>query len=398
MLNKEMLMNKGKDGWNIPVTLKAPTSEYCYLTDNDTYTIYVSSTTTWETFIKKMGIYCPGIISSSYSYYFDDATDNTVTTPTYILDLSPFIQDASTRQTWFILIYTPELSHRGFGRAATSTLHSMPIIYPPYYSETISLYSVDPVSKYLHLDNYPWQIFYLVDDDTGRWNLNQINDTDLIINYDSYYLFVCCFLNHTPITLANGTTKPVQDITYEDKLLVWDFDKGTYAEAYPLWVSKEMHSDYYYKLTFSNGTVLKVTGSGGKAHRVFNQENGEFTHGSSFQEGQHTFTDKGDKPYLISCERVEEPCTYYNIITDYHMNLFADSILTSCGYNNMYPIKDMKFVKDDREIIPQEKYEIIEDKFYNGLRLGEQDLSKRDVLKAQKYVARLRLNDSREDA
>lgn len=53
MLNKEMLMNKGKDGWNIPVTIMAPTSEFYYLTDNDPYTIYVSSTTTWETFIKK---------------------------------------------------------------------------------------------------------------------------------------------------------------------------------------------------------------------------------------------------------------------------------------------------------------------------------------------------------
>lgn len=397
MLNKEMLMNKGKDVWNIPVTIHVPTSEVYSTTQQNPCTIYVSSTTTWETFIKKMGTYCPGIISKEYSYYFDDATDNTVTTPTYILDLSSDIQATGTSKPWFIIIYTPELSHLGFGYDITSTLHTMPINYPPYYSETISLYSVDPVSKYLHLDDYPWHLLNLKNRAvTG--SIDPVNDTDLIINYDGYYIAIWCFLNHTSITLANGTTKPVQDITYEDKLLVWDFDKGTYAEAYPLWVSKEMHSDYYYKLTFSNGTVLKVTGSEGKAHRVFNQENGEFTYGSSFQEGQHTFTDKGDKPYLISCERVEEPCTYYNIITDYHMNLFADSILTSCGYNNMYPIKDMKFVKDDREIIPQEKYEIIEDKFYNGLRLGEQDLSKRDVLKAQKYVARLRLNDSREDA
>lgn len=397
MLNKEMLMNKGKDVWNIPVTIHVPTSEVYSTTQQNPCTIYVSSTTTWETFIKKMGTYCPGIISKEYSYYFDDATDNTVTTPTYILDLSSDIQATGTNKPWFIIIYTPELSHLGFGYDITSTLHTMPTNYPPYYSETISLYSVDPVSKYLHLDDYPWHLLNLKNRAvTG--SIDPVNDTDLIINYDGYYIAIWCFLNHTSITLANGTTKPVQDITYEDKLLVWDFDKGTYAEAYPLWVSKEMHSDYYYKLTFSNGTVLKVTGSEGKAHRVFNQENGEFTYGSSFQEGQHTFTDKGDKPYLISCERVEEPCTYYNIITDYHMNLFADSILTSCGYNNMYPIKDMKFVKDDREIIPQEKYEIIEDKFYNGLRLGEQDLSKRDVLKAQKYVARLRLNDSREDA
>ena len=33
---------------------------------------------------------------------------------------------------------------------------------------------------------------------------------------------------------------------------------------------------------------------------------------------------------------------YYNVITDYHINLFTDNILTSCRLSNIYDIKDMK--------------------------------------------------------
>lgn len=44
------------------------------------------------------------------------------------------------------------------------------------------------------------------------------------------------------------------------------------------------------------------------------------------------------------CERVDEEVEYYNIITEKHMNLFAEGILTSCRYNNIYPFTDtMKF-------------------------------------------------------
>jgi hypothetical protein len=43
----------------------------------------------------------------------------------------------------------------------------------------------------------------------------------------------------------------------------------------------------------------------------------------------------------------ETSVDYYNVITDYHINLFANGILTSCRLNNIYPIKNMKFVKSN---------------------------------------------------
>ena len=63
---------------------------------------------------------------------------------------------------------------------------------------------------------------------------------------------------------------------------------------------------------------------------------------------------------------------YYNIITDKHINLFANTILTSCRLSNLYIIKDMKYIKDDREL--NENFGIPEDLFL-GLRIAEQPVS-----------------------
>jgi hypothetical protein len=63
--------------------------------------------------------------------------------------------------------------------------------------------------------------------------------------------------------------------------------------------------------------------------------------------GKTTYTESGIAK-VLSCDIIEKEVEFYNIITDYHMNLFANGILTSCRYNNLYPIQNMKFVKDDR--------------------------------------------------
>ena len=86
-----------------------------------------------------------------------------------------------------------------------------------------------------------------------------------------------------------------------------------------------------------------------------------------------------------SKEIINEEVEFYNIITNRHMNLFANTILTSCRYNNIYPIENMKFVKDARSIVPLESYNVSET-YYNGLRLGEQLIP---IENTNKYVANL---------
>ena len=50
----------------------------------------------------------------------------------------------------------------------------------------------------------------------------------------------------------------------------------------------------------------------------------------------------------------------YNIITKQHLNCFANGILTSCRLNNMYPIENMKFVKDNRKLLRLEDKEVFD--------------------------------------
>lgn len=179
-----------------------------------------------------------------------------------------------------------------------------------------------------------------------------------------------CVLAGTLITLANGTKKKVEELNYEDDLLVWDFDNGCMASAKPLWLQKEQKADRYNLFKFSDGNILKTVNQ----HRIFNAEKGAFTYPMTDQTpiGTTTLNDKGEKVKLISKEIIDEKVTYYNIITKYHMNAFTAGILTSCRLSNLYPIKNLKYVKDGRKLISKEEYAGVPEEYYEGLRLAEQ--------------------------
>ena len=192
-----------------------------------------------------------------------------------------------------------------------------------------------------------------------------------------------CLVEGTLVTLADGTTKKIEDITHSDWLRVWNFDNGQFDQAQPLWIKKEETINQYNLLEFSDGSTLKTVFQ----HRIFNKELGAFTFPmiEDTPLGTTTFNVKGEEVTLVKKQVITENVRYYNVITYQHMNLFADGVLTSCMYNNVYPIADMKFVKDDRKLIPQSAYGV-EDKYYEGLRLAEQTIPVSDTLT---YINRL---------
>jgi len=181
-----------------------------------------------------------------------------------------------------------------------------------------------------------------------------------------------CFAVNTNITLADGSKKKIQDIEYTDDLLVWDFDAGKLASAKPLWITKKLETTHYHTVYLSDGTILKLIGTV-SYHRLYDVDNGCFTP-SVDMVGKKTIKEDGTIVEVLSWEDVVEPIEYYNIITDYHMNCYAEGVLTSCRYSNMYPISaDMKYIKDNRQLISYEDFEgKIEKRYYNGLRVGEQ--------------------------
>ena len=208
----------------------------------------------------------------------------------------------------------------------------------------------------------------------------------------------CCYAKGTKITLADGSTKNVEDICFEDDLMVWDFDNGCMSSSKAIYIQKPEIAHEYNKLVFSNGAVLKTINQ----HRIFNKELGKYTYPMTDDTpiGTTTLLDDGTEVTLVSKEVVHEPVEYYNIITNYHFNCFASGISTSCRLNNMYPIKDYKFQKDNREIVAFENFHGITREWYEGLRLGEQpqDINRENAVVFDKslndYVTRLiRKND-----
>lgn len=170
-----------------------------------------------------------------------------------------------------------------------------------------------------------------------------------------------CLIEGTQITLANGSTKAIEDITYDDELLVWNFYAGRFDTAKPKWIKIAAITPRYCLAKFSNGAEVGLVGhvepNGWVYHRIFNKEAGKFTWTgcADTPNGTMTFAQDGTFPTVISQEVVEKPVKYYNVITDKHYNLFANGILTSCRLSNKYRIEDMRYIGEKLISDEQEK-------------------------------------------
>lgn len=174
-----------------------------------------------------------------------------------------------------------------------------------------------------------------------------------------------CIIEGTLITLANHTKKPIEDITYDDNLLVWNFYEGKFDSAKPIWITKPRLAHEYNLCKFSNSVEVGFVGNGGNEgyHRIYNDEAKAFTHTGVAETpiGTHTFAENGSFPELISQEVIKTPIRYYNIGTKEHINLFSNGILTSSRISNKYAIENMKYI-GDRLINEKDEQEYIKHK------------------------------------
>ncbi len=184
-------------------------------------------------------------------------------------------------------------------------------------------------------------------------------------------IYCTCIARGTLISLADGSNKKIEDLSFDDDLLVWDFDNGRMSSAKPVWLKIGEVTEKYNLLTFSDGTQLKTI----VQHRIFNKDLGKFTYPMTDDTplGTTTLLADGREVQLVEKKVVYEPVEYYNLITEYHFNCFANGVLTSNRFNNLYPIQDYKFIKDNRELTPYSEYEnFVSRDWYERLRLAEQ--------------------------
>ncbi len=173
-----------------------------------------------------------------------------------------------------------------------------------------------------------------------------------------------CFVKNTLISTKSGD-KFVQDITYDDDILVWNFDEGKLDYAKPVFIKREQTSDSYWHVTDEHGKTVNLVGSNGKSHRLYNKRTRLFEYPQDIPE--------------CKCEEIHESVKYYNILTEYHFNCFANGILTSKRYSNMlYPITEQmtydKSVKHTNTC-KREQFDFLTDEEFEKLRLSEMEYS-----------------------
>lgn len=145
-----------------------------------------------------------------------------------------------------------------------------------------------------------------------------------------------CLVEGTKVTLADGTEKNIEDITYDDLLLVWNPEKGTYDYQHPAWIEKESVSDEYYKITLENGSELKVVWD----HGIYSATDNQFINISAYKEkliGKEivyiekdesgNYVNKTSK--VVGFETISENVKYYHVVSNKEYNIFANGILTT---------------------------------------------------------------------
>ena len=150
-----------------------------------------------------------------------------------------------------------------------------------------------------------------------------------------------CFAPDTLIMLSDGTQKRVDELTFADKLLAWDFFTGTYVEKdISLLVN---HGEAFYtvnNLCFSDGTVLRTIGE----HGVFDYDLNEFVYLTMDNMASyigHRFVQyAADGSYNIvvldDAYASEEYTSAWSVTTAGTSNAFASGMLTVAPPKDFY--------------------------------------------------------------
>ena len=146
-----------------------------------------------------------------------------------------------------------------------------------------------------------------------------------------------CIVSGTLITLANGTKKPIEEVTYDDYILVFNHETGTYDISKMLFITHE-NEDYgiyeILELYFNNGNNIRIV----QEHVLFDSTLNEYVVINKFNVNEyigHEFytteyvngTFVNQKIILNSYDIYDDYVKLYCPVTAYHMNCFANDIL-----------------------------------------------------------------------
>lgn len=199
-----------------------------------------------------------------------------------------------------------------------------------------------------------------------------------------------CLIEGTMIAVLdeNGrrSTKPIEDITYSDWLVVWNHETGTIGYVHPARIEKTRTLPSYQLTTFSDGTTLGTT----SWHGIFDVDANEFVSVDDFEHfgvGTRVYKVVDDQltPVTVtSIERVEEAVNVYYVTSSTYYNIISDDLITTNGYvltsnfygfdeNLKWPAVRAEFISNPANLYTYEDFADIGIplRMFNDLRLGE---------------------------
>lgn len=174
---------------------------------------------------------------------------------------------------------------------------------------------------------------------------------DTTVSVYSFY----CLAAGTKILLANGSEKNIEDIGYDDQLLVWNFDEGRPGSAKPFWIKKKETAPYFWDIRFDDGTSVRACGP--KGHEFFSGDRQDFVYGDELA-GHAVLKQDGKTAKCVSSSLVKEGVDMYNLMTEKHVNCFANGVLAGCSLcKNLYGIEGLRFVKKPKKLRGYDEFE-----------------------------------------
>lgn len=195
-----------------------------------------------------------------------------------------------------------------------------------------------------------------------------------------------CVVEGTLITLADGSKVPVEDLTGEEKLLVWNLETGSYDSAEIFCIDHRDLPEKEYvvnKITFSDDTFIEIVGEQG----FFDMELAKYVyvnHQNYEQYVGHSFVKYSDNGSFmtVKLENVEEytmTTKIYSPVTYGHLVQYANDMLTMpgelSGYFNYFEV-DTTTLSYDKEkmardielygLVSYEEYAIIPEYTFNA--------------------------------
>ncbi len=194
-----------------------------------------------------------------------------------------------------------------------------------------------------------------------------------------------CLVEGTMVKMADGTEKPIEDVTYHDYVLVWSYAEGKAVARQPIWIEKEATATSYQVAEFSDGTSLKTVAG----HGVFNVDLNRFVNVANEQEfhvGMHIYKLDENQNLksveITSVSTVEATVKYYHVVSTEFYNIFGDGVLSTDDevlLSNLYGFEDNvkwpasrnEIIKDKNNLYDYADFDFMPRWMFDGLRVEE---------------------------